>query len=123
MEKFKIVFYSEENGDKPLGDFIRSLRPSLKAKVVGDLHLLEEFGIYAREPLSKSLGDGIFELRTVEGGDTVRILFFFDDGRIILCTNGFVKKRRQTPKNEIELAKKRRARYYARKGQEDDGKK
>lgn len=115
MEKFRTVFYRDENGDKPLGDFIRSLRPSLKAKVVGDLHLLEEFGNYAREPLSKPLGDGIFELRTEESGDTVRILYFFDEGRIIICTNGCVKKQKPTPRREIDLARKRRDQYYARK--------
>ena len=112
--------YKDEKGNKPLGEFIKSLRPSLRAKVVGDLHLLEEFGNYAREPLSKHLDDGIFELRTEESGDTVRVLYFFDEGRIILCTNGCVKKQRPTPKSEIELAKKRRALYYARKEAQND---
>ena len=120
MERFKTVFYKDEKGNKPLGEFIKSLRPSLRAKVVGDLHLLEEFGNYAREPLSKHLDDGIFELRTEESGDIVRILYFFDEGRIILCTNGCVKKQRPTPKREIELAKKRRAQHYARKEAQND---
>lgn len=65
----------------------------LKAKVVTDLHLLEELGNLAREPLSKPLDDGIFELRTIEGGNIVRILYFFDRDKIIVATNGFVKKR------------------------------
>ena len=116
MEKFRTIFYREEDGTKPLGNFIKSLRKELKAKVVADLHLLEEFGNLAREPLSKELEDGIFELRTQESGDIVRILYFFDKGRIILCTNGFVKKQQRTPRSEIELAKQRRNLYHARKG-------
>ena len=115
MEKFRAMFYKEEDGTKPLGVFIKSLRKELKAKVVADLHLLEEFGNLAREPLSKELEDGIFELRTEESGDIVRILYFFDKGRIILCTNGFVKKQQKTPRGEIELAKQRRKLYHARK--------
>ena len=70
----------------------------------------------AREPLSKELEDGIFELRTIEGSDIVRILYFFDKGKIIIATNGFVKKQQKTPRNEIELAKKRRTDYHKKGG-------
>jgi len=65
--------------------------------------------------LSKLLEDGIFEVRTVEGNDIVRILYFFDEGKIIIATNGFVKKQQKTPKSEIELAKKRRKDYFCRR--------
>ncbi len=63
----------------------------MKAKVIGD-YLLEEYGNLAREPLSKHLEDGIFELRSKMGTDIVRILYFFEGDRIIIATNGFVKK-------------------------------
>ena len=69
----------------------------------------------AREPLSKELEDGIFEIRTVEGNNIVRILYFFDKERIIIATNGFVKKKQKTPRGEIDLAKRRRADYLCRK--------
>lgn len=69
------------DGIKPVGQFIRSLDLKMKAKVVANMHLLEEYGNMAREPLSKELEDGIFELRTVEGNDIVRILYFFDKDR------------------------------------------
>lgn len=115
MERFKVVFYREEDGSKPLGAFIRSLRNDMKAALVMDLHLLEEFGNMAREPLSKHLCDGIFELRTTVGSDIIRVLFFYDKDRIIVATNGFVKKSQKTPHFEIELAKKRRNIYYGRK--------
>ncbi|MBR4515337.1 MAG: type II toxin-antitoxin system RelE/ParE family toxin [Lachnospiraceae bacterium] len=72
--------------------------------------------LLAREPLSKELEDGIFELRTIEGSDIVRILYFFDKGKIIIATNGFVKKQQKTPRNEIELAKKRRTDYHKKGG-------
>ena len=42
--------------------------------------------------------DGIFELRSIEGNNIVRILYFFDKGRIIIATNGFMKKTQKTPK-------------------------
>jgi len=112
---FIVDFYKEADGSKPLAEFIKSLDMKMKAKVVANLHILEEYGNFAREPLSKLLEDGIFEVRTVEGNDIVRILYFFDEGKIIIATNGFVKKQQKTPKSEIELAKKRRKDYFCRK--------
>ena len=115
MKNFVIDFYKNENGTKPVGQFIRTLDIKMKAKVVANMHLLEEYGNMAREPLSKELEDGIFELRIIQGDNIVRILYFFDNNRIIIATNGLVKKKQKTPRNEIELAKKRRANYYQRK--------
>ena len=108
-------FYEMEDGSKPLGDFIRSLDLKMKAKVVANLHLLEEYGNQAREPLSKSIGNQLFEIRTIEGNNIVRIIYFFDGDCIIIATNGFIKKQQKTPKSEIELAQKRRESYYLRK--------
>ncbi len=52
--------------------------------------------------------DGIFEIRAKVGSDISRVLYLFVIGRKIVLTNGFVKKTRKTPRNEIELAKKYR---------------
>lgn len=72
------------------------------------IDILEQYGNQLREPYSKSLDDGIFELRAKVGSDISRVLYFFYyEGRIIL-TNGFVKKTQKTPQNEIALSKKYR---------------
>ena len=115
MSNFTVDFYREDDGSKPVGQFIRALPLKMKAKIIGDLHLLEEYGNMARQPLSKHLEDGIFELRSKAGTDIVRILYFFDGDRIIIATNGFVKKQQKTPRSEIELAKKRRIYHLSKK--------
>lgn len=112
---FSVNFYREEDGSKPVGDFIRMLDVKMKAKVVSDLHRLEMLGNEARSPLSKFLEEDIFELRTIQGNNIVRILYFFDEEEIIIATNGFVKKQQKTPQSEIQLAKQRRAIYLRRK--------
>ena len=53
---------------------------------------------------AEELEDGIFELRAKSGSDISRVLYFFMIGRIIVLTNGFIKKTQKTPKNEIEKA-------------------
>ncbi|MBQ7759950.1 MAG: type II toxin-antitoxin system RelE/ParE family toxin [Acidaminococcaceae bacterium] len=58
--------------------------------------------------------DGIFELRTQQGNDIARVLYFFVVGRKVILTNGFIKKSPKTPNDQIELAKKYRADYERR---------
>jgi phage-related protein len=64
------------------------------------------------------LEDGIFELRTKQSSDITRVFYFFFVGRKIVLTNGFVKKSQKTPKAEKELARKYKADYERRYGNE-----
>lgn len=45
--------------------------------MVALLELLEEKGNRLREPYSKSIDDGIFEIRCKIGRNAVRVLYFF----------------------------------------------
>ena len=57
----------------------------MKAKMFHLVDMLENYGNELREPYSKHLGDGIFELRCKLGTDITRVLYFFYyEGRIIL---------------------------------------
>lgn len=116
MAEFKVIFYEKENGDCPVEEFITSLDAKMRAKMIGLLELLEEKGNQLREPYSKPIDDGIFEIRCKVGNNITRVLYFFYfEGKIIL-TNGFVKKTQKTPPEEIKLAKERRADYEERMG-------
>ena len=111
---FEVNYYRLENGTAPVEQFIDSLNPKMQVKAMYSLALLEEFGNQLREPFSKPIGDGIFELRIKFSSDITRIFYFFVvDNRIIL-TNGFVKKTPKTPKEEIELARKYKKDYERR---------
>lgn len=114
MDKFKVEFYTKDNGEKPAKDFILSLDTKMKAKVLGIIDVLEECGTQLREPYSKHLNDGIFEIRGKVGTDITRVLYFFYYGKRIILTNGFIKKTQQTPKNEIKLAKTYRKDFLER---------
>lgn len=114
MINFEVEFYQAKDGTIPAEDFIRSLDRKMKAKVLGLIQILSEKGNQLREPYSKHVDDGIFELRGQIGNDITRILYFFYyDGKIIL-TNGFVKKTQKTPRNEIAKAKAYRKDYIER---------
>lgn len=106
--------YEKENGGCPVEEYITSLDAKMRAKMIGLLELLEEKGNQLREPYSKPIDDGIFEIRCKVGNNITRVLcFFYFEGKIIL-TNGFVKKTQKTPPEEIKWRKN--AEQIMRKG-------
>jgi putative component of toxin-antitoxin plasmid stabilization module len=66
---------------------------------------LAALGSSARMPLSRSLGDGLFELRFTLGPTARRITYrFTKDSRIILLTT--FRKQRNNERSEITRARK-----------------
>lgn len=114
MKRFEVIFYENDNGECPVEEFLSTLNIKMRAKIIGLLDILEEKGNLLREPYSKHLSDGIFELRCKQGSDITRVLYFFYyEGKIVL-TNGLVKKTQKLPATEIRLAKERRDRFIER---------
>lgn len=114
MNKFQVDFYEKENGDCPMIEFLDSLDIKKRAKILRTIDILEKNGNDLREPYSKLLGEGIFELRVKQGSDIVRALYFFCVGRKIIITHGFVKKTQKTPQSEITRALMCRRDYFRR---------
>lgn len=113
--EFQVLFYDKPDGTEPAKEFILGLDKKMQAKVLRTVEMLQHNGTDLREPNSKPLGDGIFELRAKVGSDISRVLYFFVIGRRIILTNGFIKKTAKTPPHEIELAKRYRCEYLSRK--------
>lgn len=109
-----LEFYETEDGKCPLEEYLDSLEPKLLAKTLRTIDLLENNGTSLRGPYSEPLGDGIFELRTKQGSDITRVLYFFFVGNKAVLTNGFTKKTQKIPKPEIALAKKYKDDYERR---------
>ena len=116
MPNFDVEFFEKSDGTFPAEEFILSQDVKMQAKLFRLLELLEVNGNNLREPYSKSLDDGIFEIRAKQGNNITRTLYFFYDGKQIILTNGFVKKTQKTPSAEIQRAKKYRAEYLRLKG-------
>ena len=115
MQEFEILFYDKPDGTEPVREFLDSLDVKMRAKMLRTIQLLAVNGTELREPYSKPLEDGIFELRAKVGSDISRVLYFFVVGRRVILTNGFIKQSAKTPAGEKELAKRYRAEYLSRK--------
>ena len=74
---YEIILYDTEDGRCPVQELLDSLEPKLLAKTLRTIDLLEMNGPLLREPYSKPLENGIFELRTKQGSDITRVLYFF----------------------------------------------
>lgn len=92
--------------DNSLEKFIKSLEGPAIVKTLHTVELLESFGHKLGMPYSKSVGDGVFELR-VRGEQEVRILYVFHNKKAVLL-HGFVKKGMKIPKKELDLAIKKK---------------
>ena len=115
MQGFEIIFYDKPDGTEPAKEFLLSLDKKMRAKLLFTIDLLADNGPELREPYSKPLGNGIFEVRAKVGSDISRVLYFFVIGRRIILTNGFIKKTQKTPTVEIERAKNYRDEFLSRK--------
>ena len=86
-------------------DWMDSLDDDEWDRVVVVVDRLAALGSSARMPMSKSLGDGLFELRFTLGPTARRIIYrFTKDGRVVLLTT--FRKQRNNEHTEIARARR-----------------
>ena len=69
--------------------------------------MIEDLGPNLGLPYTKAMGGGLFEIRAKGKEGIGRSLFCAIDGQEVIILNSFIKKSRQTPKNELDKARKR----------------
>jgi len=106
--EFTVEFYETKDGRRPVQEFLLKLKatdPDDFAAVAAGLEKLRHRQ-YHREPLSKALGDGLFELRHV-GKLNTRVLWFFRKGRRIVAVHGIRNKGQTVPARDLDTARER----------------
>lgn len=107
--EFKIEHYQDNVGNSPVEKFLLGLVVTNKAlfnQVSKGLTKLRNRA-YHKEPLSKYIEPGLWELRIKTGTDVLRIIYTFKKGKIIILLHVFIKKQQKTPLQELEIARKR----------------
>ena len=88
-------------------------RQKVRDKIIWTFDLIELIDKVPETYLKHLEGtDKLFEIRVQNGNDIFRIFCFFDEGNLVVITNGFQKKTQKTPKREIERALKIKNEYY-----------
>jgi len=112
---FSIEFFESESGKCPVEDFLEDLRgsdPDDHAAVVAGLARLRNRQNH-REPLSRNLEKGLFELRHI-GKLNTRILWAFATGQRIILLHGIRNKAKRIPLRHKETALQRLADWKQR---------
>jgi phage-related protein len=113
---FTVEFYETESGVCPMQDFLEDLKvtdPDDFAAVIAGLAKLRNRQ-YHREPLSKALGNGLFEMRHV-GKLNTRIIWFFMKNRRIVALHGIRNKGQAIPARDLDTARERMRDWRRRK--------
>lgn len=107
--EFEIEFYKDEKGNRPIEKFLDELEK--RNSLLYD-QTLKGFAkiknrAYHKEPLSKYLEPGLWEMRIRSRNNILRVIYTFAKGQIIILLHGFVKKQQKTPIKELEEARRR----------------
>ena len=111
-----ITFYTTLSGRCPVQEHLDDLPDKTVQKVVWVLRVIRDLERVPANYLKKLVNtDDIWEVRVDVGRNTFRLLGFFTGRELIVLTNSFQKKTRETPPAEIRLAEERKADYTRRR--------
>ena len=106
---YKIYFYKDRNGRKPVSEYLSELARKndkdsrIKLKKIRDyVKTLSQYGTRAGEPYIKHIEGDIWELRPIR--DRIFCVGWTEGGFVLL--HQFMKKTQKTPAREIAQAKR-----------------
>ncbi len=114
---YQIVFYEDDRGFSDIKEYIKNLDKNnskdgrIKTKkIAAYFDYLEEYGQKGKEPFVKKVTDELWELRPLRD----RFMYAFIKDNKIIVLSQFMKTTQETPKREIEKAKRRLNLYKER---------
>ena len=104
--RLPVDFFATAAGREPVREWLRELDRDDRREIGADVLAVQK-GWPLGLPLCRSLGNGLWEVRSALPSRRIaRVIFVIDDETIVLLS-GFIKKTQKTPAGEIELALKR----------------
>ena len=113
--EFTVEFYETQSGRCPVREFLDRLKesdPDDFTIVIAGLAKLQSRQ-YHKPPLSKTIGEGLFELRHV-GKLNTRVLYFFARGQRIITVHGIRSKSQRISERDINVALERKKDWWLR---------
>ena len=117
---YEIEFFEDANGYSEIVAYIKDLERRSRSskegrvnynKIIAYLDLLQEYGVMIGDPVTKHIEGSIWALRPLRN----RFLYaYFEEGTFVILHH-FIKKTQQTPRRELERAKRNLEIYRARR--------
>jgi phage-related protein len=109
-----VVFYRTTAGREPVREWLRGLDRDAR-RVIGEDIKTVQYGWPIGMPLVRSLGDGLWEVRSHLRDGVARVVSFREQG-VMALVHGFIKKSQKMPDSELALARRRVAELRRRGG-------
>jgi phage-related protein len=107
LKRLPARFYRSDSGREPVRQWLKSLEAQDR-RIIGEDIKDVEFSWPIGMPLVRSLGRELWEVRSsLPHGHIARVIFCVEKDSMVLL-HGFIKKTHKTPKQEIDLALKRK---------------
>ncbi len=106
---WQVDFFVDERGGAPVEEYLTSLPVQHRAKMLALIKMLEQEGPNLPFPYSSQVRGKLRELRTQQGKDKLRILYFGDARRVFVLLHGIVKRSAQLPEEDVHIAETRMA--------------
>ena len=111
-KRVQAVFYRTEAGGEPVRAWLKSLPSREDRKRIGEDIKTVEFGWPVGMPVCRSVGGGIYEVRSGLAQNRIaRVLFYFDRNSRMVLLHGFIKKTQKTSDEDLELARRNKERH------------
>ena len=101
----QISFFQSGNGSEPVRRWLKKLDKEARRGIGEDLKTVQ-FGWPLGMPLVRSLGGGLWEVRSRIPNGIARVIFVMKRQTMVLL-HGFVKKSQKTPSRDLEVARQR----------------
>jgi phage-related protein len=111
-----VEFYEDEEGRRPVEEFLEHLPEEHLGKILQVVQMLEERGPRLPFPYSSQLEGRLRELRVHYGRTLYRVLYYGDARRTFVLLHAFEKRSQATPQAELRTAMSRMAKDQDRKG-------
>jgi phage-related protein len=114
--KFTVLAECDDDLQCELLSFLNGLEGNLVKHGIRMLNLLERIALEGpprRVEVCHQIRGPIFQC---EQG-RIRVLWFYDEGQMIICSHGFLKTSRKTPQRHIHRAESAYQRYFDDKAQ------
>ncbi len=110
-KKISAFFFQNDYGKEPVRDWILSLSPSDR-KTIGEDIKTVEYGWPIGMPHVKTVGDGLFEVRSNLSDKRISRVLFVIYKNLMVLLHGFIKKDKKIPQNDLRLAKNRMKKFF-----------
>ena len=106
LKEIPVIFSRTAAGGEPVREWLRGLSAEDRRTIGADLATIQ-VGWPIGMPLCRSLGAGLWEVRSRLSGNRIARLVFFVAKDRVGVVHGFIKKTQKTPAAEIDIAQAR----------------